>query len=782
MKRLTPLRLLLATVMTATLALVMQPATPAAAVDVYTEEGRHSVNGREWLTKCDPYSSTVERCRTEILATQVTYEDGRYVQTTDWVFNNLTYLPSPRKTWAGNPLGENGSWTSADGRQWRTECDTPTTGRNGCRSYIYATTIGVVSENPRTYGRINQWMFNNIVQFSVAPPPPPPPSKCSNLPIPAGYKVSTVDGKKIPHLIKTPYTPNTRYNPTSIAQFTRTILRNTALKSQDPVKWDCLFDLATTALMEGSETETYRGKTVRWFPYMFEFDATGTDEIPALEPGWKSGLAQGALLGLMAELASSTGDSSWLNVGGQILNSFEVPLDAGGFLHRDEGFLWFEEYPTETPTTVLNGHLEAIIGLDLWARNTGTERGARARELFNEAIPVLEGVLPLQEVEVEGGTLTSYDLVRGYPAAPLRLTKVPGKNLRLDRAQLNGVGVDLPVTNATTTTPPRLLEPFFNVRTGGRVANEWRSIAAPSSMVTERNGTVTIRSDKNGWQGIHQIIPSSRFEASKPLTMTLDANLTLSEGKGLSGRVAVYQQCGRDKKDVSLLYETQKTRGREWDTYTMGFNAPPAGCDMLVQLLHSSYGITGTTVQYRDIELRQADAVGKALKPGDHQVDDLSVREAPTLALSLTGSGTGQLEAYSGGQWQEFGEEVTLTRSATNIEVPERYAGRNLHYGYHETHVLELLSLYERAYKAGFTASEARFLWEYAARWEPMAPARHGSIPPPIKDRAQARTPQRQPAPDSYERPLEDGTQSWTSDLDSYELPLVDPFELLLEE
>lgn len=55
-------------------------------------------------------------------------------------FNNLTYLPfMERDEWKGNPLGETGAWTAAGGRQWRTECDTAATGRNGCCSYTMTT-------------------------------------------------------------------------------------------------------------------------------------------------------------------------------------------------------------------------------------------------------------------------------------------------------------------------------------------------------------------------------------------------------------------------------------------------------------------------------------------------------------------------------------------------------------------------------------------------------------------------------------------------------------------
>lgn len=139
--------------------------TPGQPVDVYTTPGTHHVNGRDWRTTCVPYSRT-KRCNTEIWATAVTPRGGKFVSRNGWVFNNLTYLPSPRSLWKGNNLGRNAEW-SANGRRWRTECDTATTGRNGCRSYIWSHVV--VARNTSAgyrYSMADQWVFNNIVQFS----------------------------------------------------------------------------------------------------------------------------------------------------------------------------------------------------------------------------------------------------------------------------------------------------------------------------------------------------------------------------------------------------------------------------------------------------------------------------------------------------------------------------------------------------------------------------------------------------------------------------------------
>ncbi len=142
---------------------VTLPPTPLN--DLYSTPGYHDVNGRKWFTACEKYSQTT-RCRTSIFGTQVTQENGKFVARNGWVFNNLTYLPSPRALWKDNPLGNTGEYT-INGRQWRTECDTPVSGRNGCRSYIRSRVIQVAPKGSGyNYEWKTVWVFNNIVRFS----------------------------------------------------------------------------------------------------------------------------------------------------------------------------------------------------------------------------------------------------------------------------------------------------------------------------------------------------------------------------------------------------------------------------------------------------------------------------------------------------------------------------------------------------------------------------------------------------------------------------------------
>lgn len=144
----------------------LQPIASAqadAATDVYATPGVHLVNGRYWQSTCANYSPSVVRCTTNIYATQVVREGNAWFKQNTWVFNNLSYLPSPRAMWNGNPLGVTGSWTTTDGRKWRSECDTPATGRGACRNYLVAT---VASEKGGVVTQQSMEIFNSVVRFS----------------------------------------------------------------------------------------------------------------------------------------------------------------------------------------------------------------------------------------------------------------------------------------------------------------------------------------------------------------------------------------------------------------------------------------------------------------------------------------------------------------------------------------------------------------------------------------------------------------------------------------
>ncbi len=135
--------------------------------DVYTSAGDRTVNGRKWSTTCEAYSETIDRCTANIWATTVSRVNGAFVQKNGWQFNNLTYLPSTRAQWKGNPLAVTGSFTSG-GRTWRTSCADSWTGPNACRSFMEADVIESYLDGAgnRKFRDVKKEVFNNVVRFS----------------------------------------------------------------------------------------------------------------------------------------------------------------------------------------------------------------------------------------------------------------------------------------------------------------------------------------------------------------------------------------------------------------------------------------------------------------------------------------------------------------------------------------------------------------------------------------------------------------------------------------
>ena len=104
------------------------------------------------------------RCRTDIWSSVVVKtKSGGYKVEDGFHFNNLTYLPSPRASWKGNPLGQTTKEFTSAGRRWKTECDTAQTGRGGCRSWIWT---DYVAQKGSKYVTQQGWVFNNMVRFA----------------------------------------------------------------------------------------------------------------------------------------------------------------------------------------------------------------------------------------------------------------------------------------------------------------------------------------------------------------------------------------------------------------------------------------------------------------------------------------------------------------------------------------------------------------------------------------------------------------------------------------
>ena len=115
-----------------------------------------------------------------------------------------------------------------------------------------------------------------------------------------------------------------------------------------------------------------------------------------LPEGWISGMYQGQAISLYLRAYQLYNDESYLITAEKIYNSFKYDYNEGGFKRVDkQGCVWFEEYPSATPSYVLNGHIYSIFGiLDLY-RVTKREE---IKELWDSCVHALEVNLPKYDV------------------------------------------------------------------------------------------------------------------------------------------------------------------------------------------------------------------------------------------------------------------------------------------------------------------------------------------------------------------------------------------------
>jgi peptidoglycan/xylan/chitin deacetylase (PgdA/CDA1 family) len=87
-----------------------------------------------------------------------------------------------------------------------------------------------------------------------------------------------------------------------------------------------------------------------------------------LKPGWTGAWAMGSVLSALARYYQISGDPLILDLGEMAVKAFTTKIEHGGILAIDENAdYWYEEYPAIPRNSVLNGHINGILGLyDFW--------------------------------------------------------------------------------------------------------------------------------------------------------------------------------------------------------------------------------------------------------------------------------------------------------------------------------------------------------------------------------------------------------------------------------
>ena len=122
-----------------------------------------------------------------------------------------------------------------------------------------------------------------------------------------------------------------------------------------------------------------------------------------LKGKYSSGLVQGKAASLFVRCFLITNNQKYLDLANKCLKATNLPIEAGGFernLHNDQN--WPEEYPSPTPSMVLNGALFYLIGLAEYLTQTKDEF---LQEKFENH---LETILSwIYNYKVDGGLLYS---------------------------------------------------------------------------------------------------------------------------------------------------------------------------------------------------------------------------------------------------------------------------------------------------------------------------------------------------------------------------------------
>ena len=105
-----------------------------------------------------------------------------------------------------------------------------------------------------------------------------------------------------------------------------------------------------------------------------------------LDPPWLSAIAQGEAASLLFRLGQVTGDERFIEAGRRALLPFDVPPREGGLRVELDGGPFFEEYPTDPPSFVLNGAIFAAWGLYDAALALGDGAGRREFDAFVDTL------------------------------------------------------------------------------------------------------------------------------------------------------------------------------------------------------------------------------------------------------------------------------------------------------------------------------------------------------------------------------------------------------------
>ncbi len=139
-------------------------------------------------------------------------------------------------------------------------------------------------------------------------------------------------------------------------------------------------------------------------------------EIYKIQAPWFSALAQAQAISVLSRYYNYSKDKKYLDSALELLKSFEVNVADGGIFNLLNENYFYEEYPSKTPSYVLNGFIFSLWGLlDLYI----VSNNSKAKELYDNGIITLKNNIHLYNIKWLGWS--RYDL---YPFKIKNITSI----------------------------------------------------------------------------------------------------------------------------------------------------------------------------------------------------------------------------------------------------------------------------------------------------------------------------------------------------------------------
>ena len=209
----------------------------------------------------------------------------------------------------------------------------------------------------------------------------------------------TIDLEKAQHVLKKKSSSKSKVRIAGLQFYGSGQVTNISVGSEEHLR---LFLHGADWLVSNQDQDTGGWPT----PVVFNKDRKkypGADEVGV---GWYGAMCQGQAMSVLVRAYANTKDERYLRAAEAGLAVFNISSQQGGVKAMFmEKYVWYEEYPTNPPTFILNGFMYSLLGLyDL--KTVSHRMRQQAEELYQAGIESLAAMLPLYD----SGYSTFYDL------------------------------------------------------------------------------------------------------------------------------------------------------------------------------------------------------------------------------------------------------------------------------------------------------------------------------------------------------------------------------------